>query len=168
MDIAEYRDVILYAGDPLAREEDYYAEFKFYFIEDTDEGPSWGIEEEKSHTQSLFSGDPSQDGHTPGVETVDLRFNALGEWSEPDNPLDVDGDEFPEGTLYRNFQTDLTLNLNGTIEGSQVNVLLVRDTVRFYVIPMDGGEYRLWKWIDVGQGLRTTEESTWSNVKSLW
>jgi hypothetical protein len=165
MDIAEYRDVILYAGDPLAREEDYYAEFKFYFID----GFSWGLEDEETHTEHMFSGEPSNGGSTPGVQDIDLFFSPSGDWQSPDNPYWVEGHTYPEGTVYRNYQTDLTVSLNGTVEGTEVNVLLVRDIVRFYVIPLDDGTgYRLWKWMDVGQGLLATEEGSWSSLKALW
>ncbi|MBC8367186.1 hypothetical protein H8E52_07240 [bacterium] len=152
MDFAEYRDQILYDGEEMASDGGTYEAFKFYFIEDTGEGPSWGIEEEKAHTQALFSGNPSQDGATPGVESIDLRFNPASVWSVPDNPFEVQGDTFPVGTQFRSYLTDMTINLKGTIEGSEVNVLLVRDTVRFYTIPVDGDNYRLWKWIDISQG----------------
>jgi hypothetical protein len=168
MDIAEYRDVILYAGDPLTREEDYYAEFKFYFIDYYSEGLLWNLEEEQTHTQALFSGEPNDTGITPGVESIDLRFNAAGVWSAPDNPLEIFGDEYPAGTLFRNYLTDAVLNLKGTIEGTDVNVLLIRDTVRFYVIPVEGGEYRLWKWVDIEQGFRATGDSSWGAIKALW
>lgn len=168
MDIAEYRDVLLYTGDPLGREEGVYAEFKFYFIEDTGEGPYWGLDAERTHTGALFGGNSSPDGTTPGVESVDLRFNAAGDWSAPDNPFEVQGDEYPDGTLYRTYQTDASFYLRGAIEGSQVNVLLVRDTVRFYVIPIGEGEYRLWKWLDIDPGLLAAEETSWSNVKHIW
>ena len=168
MDIAEYRDVILYAGDPLTREEDYYAEFKFYFIDYYSEGLLWNLEEEQTHTQALFSGDPGSGGITPGVESVSLRFNAAGLWTAPDNPIEVFEDEYPIGTRYCTYLTDMTIILTDTIEGSDVNVLLVRSTVRFYVIPVEGGEYRLWKWIDIEGGFRVAGTSSWSDVKVLW
>ncbi len=171
MDFAEYRDYALYDGEELAIDGATYEAFKFYFIDDTGEfGPVWGIEEEKEHTEALFSGNPSQDGTTPGVEGIDLNFVPAGDWAAPDNPIEVEGDEYPDGTQYRTYQTDLTVNLKGTIEGTPVNVLLVRDTVRFYVIPVgdpENPEYRLWKWFDIQQGFRT-EETTWSNIKSLY
>ncbi len=153
MDFAEYRDHILYDGEEEATDGATYAAFKFYFIDDSGEyGPSWGIEEEKEHTEALFSGNPSQDGTTPGVESIDLNFVPAGVWSVPDNPFDVEGDTFPSGTQYRTYQTDMTINLKGTIEGTEVNVLLVGDTVRFYTIPVQGDQYRLWKWFDIQQG----------------
>jgi len=52
MDFAEYRDHILYDGEELANDGASYEAFKFYFIEDTGDGPSWGIEEEKAHTHT--------------------------------------------------------------------------------------------------------------------
>ncbi len=171
MDFAEYRDFALYDGEELATDGAAYSAFKFYFVDDTGEyGPFWGCEEEKEHTEALFSGNPSQDATTPGVESVALNFVPAGAWSDPDNPLEVEGDEYPDGTQYRTYQTDLTVNLKGTIEGTEVNVLLVRDTVRFYVIPVgdpENPEYRLWKWMDLTQGFRT-QSSDWSTLKALY
>ena len=156
MDFPEYRDNILYDGEQLATDGSAYEAFKFYFIEPDDTyGPSWGIEEEKTHTEALFSGNPSQDGTTPGVESISLRFENLSVWSPPTNPFEVEGDPYPAGTQYRRYQTDMDINLKGTIEGSEVNVLLVYDKVEFYVIPVevDGAtEYRLWKWRDIDNG----------------
>jgi len=156
MDYPEYRDNILYDGQELASDGANYEAFKFYFIEPDDTyGPSWGIEEEKAHTEALFSGDVSQDGSTPGVESITLHFENLSTWSPPTNPFEVEGDSYPSGTQYRRYQTDMDINLKGTIEGTEVNVLLVHDKVEFYVIPVDvdgSTEYRLWKWRDIDNG----------------
>ncbi len=156
MDYTEYRDHILYDGEAAAPDGEDYEAFKFYFIEDDGEyGDSWGVEEEKIHTEALFSGNSSQDGDTPGVESISLTFENLSVWSVPTNPFNVEGDSYPAGTQFRRYQTDMDINLKGTIEGTEINVLLVNDTVEFYVIPIDvdgSTEYRLWKWLDLDQG----------------
>jgi len=49
----------------------------------------------------------------------------------------------------------MTENLKGSIEGTEINVFLVRDTIKFFVIPVNGlgGQgYRLWKWINMNGG----------------
>ena len=156
MDFQEYRDNILYNGEMASPDGEDYEAFKFDFIlPDDNYGPSWGIEEEKSHTEALFSGNSSADGTTPGVESITLHFENLSVWSVPTNPFNVEGDSYPAGTQFRRYQTDMDINLKGTIQDSDVNVLLVNDTVEFYVIPVDvdgSTEYRLWKWLDLDQG----------------
>jgi len=154
MDFTEYRDNILYDGEMAAPDGETYAAFTFYFIIPDDiYGESWGIEEEKDHTEGLFSGNDALDGG-PGVKNITLHFSNITIWSDPDNPLEVYGDEYPVGTKVRRFQTDLSIELKGTnsdgYSGYEVN-----DHVDFFVIPVDvdgSTEYRLWKWRDIGNG----------------
>jgi len=152
MDFGEYRDNILYDGQMEAPNDQTYEAFKFYFIENDDTyGDSWGVEEEKTHTEALFSGNPALDG-SPGVSGIDLSFSSVSVWSTPTNPLFVEGDEYPSGTQFRRYQTDMSITLKGTnnqgYSGYEIN-----DVVEFYSIPVDvngSTEYRLWKWLDIG------------------
>ena len=156
LDIQEYRDQVLYSGAKVSTDALSYEPFKFYFIEPDDNyGLAWAYDEEVEHTAALFSGLPSRSGSLPGVEHIDLQFFSLGEWMSPENPYDVQGDRYPLGTLYRNYATDMQITLKRQRADTGAITMSVRDTVRFYVIPVAIGgdvEYRIWKWMDLDRG----------------
>ncbi len=156
LDIAEYRDFVLYDGEACDLGWETYEAFKFYFMSPSPEfGSSWGYDTEVERTAALFSGNPSRDGRLPGVDYIELDFYALGEWLSPTNPETVEGDRYPEGTLWCDYSTDMTITLKSDQGRGAVSAFTIRDTVRFYVIPVcfDGDtEYRLWKWFDLDRG----------------
>jgi len=171
-DLDVYRDRLLYDQAEVTSDGEAYSSFEFYFIEPDDSyGPSWDLEDELRHSGNIFSGEPSSDGSTPGVLSIALNLEALTDWVEPESPF-VEGDVYPEGTLFRRYRTDMDVNLDGTIEGTDINVLRVHDRIEFYAIPVDGIEgpgYRLWKWLDLDAGnLRGSQNSSWTVIKTLW
>lgn len=150
MVISEYRDNILYPGTE-------YNSFVFYLLPDAmdpngEELPdSWGYDEEVDHISGLFSGNPSEDGSTPGVESISLELEPFGTWNAPSDPYQVEGDAYPEGTMARRYRTDMTITLEGENPGGY-NGFLINDVIELYAIPVstDGStEYRLWKWRDI-------------------
>jgi len=170
MAFAEYRDNILYDGVELATDGMAYEAFKFYFIIPDDVyGPFWEHEAEIEHTEGLFSGDDALDG-SPGVKVIQLRFTPLTFWNIPDNPFEVAGDGYPEGTLHHRYATDLSIELKG-VNHDGFSGYEVDDHVEFYAIPVgdpEHPEYRLWKWFDIGNGFLLTQQASWSAIKALY
>ena len=148
-DIDEYGENLLYDGVEQASDGLVYESFRFYFL--PGELESWGLEEEISHTEALFSGRPARDGKTPGVKRIDLKLHPRGDWLAVVG--EMRGHDCPEGTLRRLFRTEMVLTLKS--EGQAAFAFTVDDLVELVAIPVIVGDecrYRLWKWIDVDDG----------------
>jgi len=77
-DIDEYGENLFYDGVEPDTDGLSYEPFRFYFL--PGELESWGLDEEISHTEALFSGRPARDGKTPGVKRIDLELHPQGDW----------------------------------------------------------------------------------------
>ncbi len=170
MDSDTYIQRVLYDSDEISSDGQAYDAFEYIFSEPVDgHGSSWSLGNEIAAAMAIMSGDGSDSG-MPGVESIVLSFQGEDDWVAPEGN-DVEGDPFPDGTLMRQYQTDMRINLKGNIEGSEVDFLEIDDSLIFYVIPVDGIDgqgYRLWKWLDLSSGLLATEDTTWTAFKTAW
>jgi hypothetical protein len=171
MDPETYRNRILYDHDEVTSDGEQYASFEFYFLEPHDtHGASWSFQDELEHVEHLFSGEPSSDGSLGSVELIELELSPITEWTELEG-ANIEGDPFPSGTLFRRFETDLSLILDADSGSEDIDALIVGDIIEFYVIPVDGIDgqgYRLWKWMDLSYDFRGTTQISWGDIKSAW
>jgi hypothetical protein len=160
-DIVEYRDKILFNDQKATDGGTEYAPFTFYYIDGEDpfgnELPDLQrYEDEVTNTGNLFSGNDGKQG-TPGVRSIDLSLTKNQTWTAPTNPIHVENDPYPQGTLRAYFSTDMLVSLKSNMPGSDTNGFLVQENLEFHVIPIIVGEgtddehteYRLWKWHDL-------------------
>ncbi len=168
MDIAEYRDNILYDGIDLAPDGEAYAPFTFYFDQaGAEPGQTFPDSEdyfrEVERATNMFSGQPGEnpvDGsEVPGIQSIALDLTADGIWADPADPDHVEGDAYPEGTKVRFYHTNMNITLQSNIGDSNINAWLVQDRLRFHLIPVQVEDednpgtfltvYKLWKWRDI-------------------
>jgi hypothetical protein len=164
LDLAQYRDSILYNAIELATDGLQYAPFTFYYDQSLD--PDLPILElydrEIQRATRMFGGLPGQDADgtiIPGIKSIDLDLTANNSWSNPLNPDDVDGDPYPVGTKMRSYNTQMLITLKSNIPGTEFNGWKVEDLLIFHVIPVRIENlnapgtyhtvYRIWKWRDV-------------------
>jgi hypothetical protein len=155
MDIDEYADRVLYDGDLPAPDGRRYAAFVFYADPPLPDFEQLDYGEELAHAGRIFSGDA---GRAPGVESIDLSLERLGNWEVLPDGGTLAGDAYPAGTLRALHGAELVLHLKASrADGSQAQ-LRARDPQELVLIPVlavPGGplEYRVWKWWDrVGHG----------------
>ncbi len=164
MDLAQYRDSILYQGTEAATDGELYQVFTFYYDRTLDpdlpETDVW--DREILRATRMFGGLSGQDANgtiIPGIKSIDLELDANNLWANPLNPDDVDGDPYPVGTKWRSYKTQMLITLKSNIPDTDYNGWNVDDLLIFNVIPIrvenDNAPgtyhtvYRIWKWRDV-------------------
>jgi len=158
-DAIQYRDKILY-NEQIAPDDQTYRPFIFYYAEGDD---IWGdplpseqtYDEEVGNITRMFSGNNGKND-VPGVRSITLTLTKNNNWQPPPDPLYVEGDTYPEGTLECIYQSDMLVTLKGTVPNSDITGYEVQDELKFYAIPVKvsggGTEYRIWKWRDLVTG----------------
>ncbi len=174
LDLAEYRDSILYDGVELATDGNAYEPFTFYYDRSLDPDlPEYdSYEREIVRAVGMMSGLPGQDSDgnvIPGIKSISITLTPIGPWADPLNPDEIDGDPYPAGTTWRSYDADIEVTLKANIGGTDINGWLVETTFIFHCIPVQaegGTRWKLWKWREVnGRGV---DSASWGSIKALY
>lgn len=144
MDLAEYRDSILYDGTVPATDGQLYAPFVFYYDRSTSDpnipDDDDVYDREIQRAENMFGGLPGQDAEGkiyPGIKEIAFQLTANEQWANPLDPSQVEGDEYPTGTKQRPFETHLFITLKSAIQGSNnITAWDVQDRLILYIIPV--------------------------------
>ncbi len=165
-DVLEYRTNILFNENDIVEPNDEFDYKLFTFYYGVDEGETFPEPEEYdrevSRATNMFSGQKGEDregNEIPGIRSIVLDLIAENAWDDPIGS-DVNGDQYPPGTMQRFYGTNMLITLDSNIGDSNINAWEVQDRLQFHVIPVRGDEvpgspgtyrtvYRIWKWQDI-------------------
>lgn len=154
LDLAEYRDSILYNGTEPAPDDELYQVFTFYYDRSLDPDlPELDLyDREIQRATNMFGGQPGNG--VPGIKSISLDLTANGVWSANLSGTGEVQDPYPAGTMWRAYETNMLITLKANIGDSDINQWLVEDRLILHVIPVrvEGSalhRYKIWKWRDV-------------------
>lgn len=154
MDLAEYRDSILYNGTEPAPDEELYRVFIFTYDRTLDPNlPEVDLyDREIQRVTNIFGGQPGQG--VPGIKSISLDLTANGVWSANLSGTGAVQDPYPAGAKWRAYESNMLITLQSNIGDSNINQWLVEDRLVLHVIPVhvEGStlhRYKIWKWRDV-------------------
>ncbi len=193
-DADEYRDNTLYRTYTTSTwEEDSreFGSFVFHFASGVD---PWGdplpdqmsYSDEWANVARMFSGATGKH-YTPGIETIEFNLMPIESWIEHPSEYDQEG-VWPEGSFDRLFNAEISITLKDDLPGSYgINEFRIDTAFYISIIPVrvpdtsDLGyhrEYRLWKWGEITEEIRTDEHRvpidgsvvsvTLSEIKSMF
>lgn len=159
MDLAEYRDSILYNGTEAAPDGELYQVFIFTYDRSLDPDlPEFDLyDREIQRVTNMFGGLP---GHgVPGFRSISLDLTANGVWSANLSGTGEVQDPYPAGTMWRAYESNMLITLKSNIGDTDINQWLVEDRLVLHLIPIRvenanapgtyHTRYKIWKWRDV-------------------